>query len=232
MTFPAAPAAGPVTVRRATADDVPAIASIFGRAFDDYRRGLGVDAPALAALWQSGLAARVDATHVAALASGAVVGFIITVRPGATERYGSPGEGRRRFARWRQTLGWREFWRPPAMFIPMGLAYARRHAQRDELYISLVAVEPALRGQGIGQALLAAAEDEAGACGATAILLHTASTNTMARRAYERAGYVQVCAVRAPWRGPAGIPAYVALRKPLRPDPTPRLDKLAATIRR
>ena len=215
-----------VSVRRASAGDVPAIAAIFGRAFDDYRRGLGVDAESLAALWQFSLAARVAATLVATLADGQVVGFIVTVRPGETERYGSPGQGRRRFARWRQSLGWGAFWRAPALFIPMGLAYARRHARRDELYVSLIAVDPPLHGRGIGQALLAATEEEGRACHATAILLHTASTNTAARRAYERAGYQLVCTVRSPWRGPAGIPAFVALRKPLRPDPTPRLDKL------
>jgi ribosomal protein S18 acetylase RimI-like enzyme len=108
----------------------------------------------------------------------------------------------------------------------MGFAYARRHARKDEMYISLLAVDPGVQGRGIGQALLAAAEAEARACGAAAILLHTSSTNTRAQASYRRAGYELVCTFRAPWTGPAGIPAYLALRKPLRPDPTPRLDAL------
>jgi len=41
-----------------------------------------------------------------------------------------------------------------------------------------------------------------------------------------RAGYEVVCTVRAAWAGPARIPAYVALRKPLRPDPAPRIAAL------
>ena len=45
-----------VVVRPATPDDAPAIAGVFGRAFDDYRHGLGVSADALARLWQSSLA--------------------------------------------------------------------------------------------------------------------------------------------------------------------------------
>ena len=58
------------------------------------------------------------------------------------------------------------------------------------------------------------------------MLLHTASTNTTARAVYARAGYVLVCAVRAPWPGPAGIPVYLALRKPLGPEPAPRIEAL------
>lgn len=213
-----------VTTRPATEHDVPAIAAVFGRAFEDYRRGFGVDADTLAGLWEGSLAARVPATVVAALPDGRVAGFVVTVRPGAKERYGGSREGRRRFGRWRQEMGLAALWRLPALFLPMGLAYSRRHQRKDELYVSLIGVEPDFQGQGIGQALLAAAEDEARAAGANAVLLHTASTNTRARASYARAGYQLVCTVRAPWLGPARIPAYVALRKPLRPDPTPRLD--------
>jgi GNAT superfamily N-acetyltransferase len=108
----------------------------------------------------------------------------------------------------------------------MGMAYSRRHQAPDELYVSLIGVDPPYQGRGIGQALLGAAEAEARQVGAAAVLLHTAATNTRARAAYARAGYELVCTVRAPWSGPAGIPAYVALRKPLRPAPTPLLDEL------
>jgi ribosomal protein S18 acetylase RimI-like enzyme len=110
----------------------------------------------------------------------------------------------------------------------MGMAYARRGQAKDELYVSLLAVDPAHQGRGIGQALLREADMQARAIGAAAVLLHTASTNTRARAAYARAGYELICTVRAPWKGPAEIPAYVALRKPLRPDPTPRIDALTA----
>jgi ribosomal protein S18 acetylase RimI-like enzyme len=215
-----------VTVRPATAADLRGIVGIFGRAFDDYRRGLGLGPEALGCVWRSSLAARLEATRVAETADGRLAGFVVFVRPGETERYGSRREARDRLRVWGRVLGLRAFWRLPAFFIPMALAYARRHARKDEVYVSLVAVDPPCQGRGVGQALLAAVEEEARAAGASAILLHTASTNTRARAAYARAGYELVCTVRAPWLGPARIPAFLALRKPLRPDPTPTLDRL------
>jgi ribosomal protein S18 acetylase RimI-like enzyme len=212
---------------------VPAIVRIFGRAFDDYRRGFGVDAATLGALWEESLAARVEATTVAVVPSPAegtaetVVGFVVTVKPGARERYRRRrSTASRRGASWWRVLGPWRMWRLPAFFLPMGMAYARRTQAKDEAYISLIAVDPDYQGQGIGRALLAAAEAEARAAGAVAVLLHTASTNTTARAAYARAGYVLVCAVRAPWPGPAGIPVYLALRKPLGSEPAPRIEAL------
>ncbi|HXI18239.1 MAG TPA: GNAT family N-acetyltransferase [Chloroflexota bacterium] len=215
-----------VRIRPAIAEDVTGIAAIFGRAFDDYRAGFGVDARTLASLWEGSLSARITSTTVATLADGRLGGFVVTVKPGETERYGDRRSSRRRLAAMRAGLGWSMLWRPMLLFLPMGLAHARRHTRSDEFYISLVGVDPDVQGRGIGQALLAAAEEQARAAGASAILLHTAANNTRARAAYTRSGYALVSTVRAPWRGPANIAAYVALRKPLRPDPTPRLDAL------
>ena len=235
----ASPAA--VTVRPAAAADVPAIARVFGAAFDDYRRGFGVDAATLAELWADSLAARVPATTVAVLHGGpavpdpgvpltaqvpTVAGFVVTVKPGGTEEYGSARDRQGRMNRTVRALGLRGLWRLPALFAPMGMAYARRAQARDELYVSLIGVDPAYQGRGIGQALLGAAEAEARAAGAAGVLLHTAANNVRARAAYARAGYELVCTVRAPWAGPARIPAYVALRKALRPAAAPRITAL------
>src|SRR5690242_10051124 len=122
-----------VATRPASLADVAAIAAIFGRAFEDYRRGLGVDAQTLARLWHGSLRARVASTTVAPLPGGRVAGFILTVKPGQTEQYGTARDGRERMRLWREVFGLRSFWRVPALFIPMGFAYARRHARRDEL---------------------------------------------------------------------------------------------------
>jgi ribosomal protein S18 acetylase RimI-like enzyme len=216
-----------VYLRRASPEDAPHIARVFGRAFDEYRRGFGVEPEALAEFWQASLAARVKQTIVAVLADGHLAGFIVTVAPGAKEQFGDRGAFRNRLALMRRTLGWARLWRLPALFIPMGLTYTRRSTRPDEHYVSLVGVDPALQARGIGRALLAAVEAEARRCGAAAVLLHTASTNHRARVAYSRAGYELVSTVRTPWRGPAGIPAYVTLRKPLRPNATPRLEGLS-----
>ena len=218
-----------VTLRKATPDDAFRIAALFGRAFDDYRRGLNVTAAQLAAFWSPSLAARVEQTTVALHPDGSIGGFVVTVAPGAEERYVRPGTLRERLALVRSTVRPSWFWRMPALFIPMGLAYAKRHALKDEHYISLIAVDPARQGQGIGQALLQAVDEEARTHNAAAILLHTASSNTRARAAYRRAGYELISTVRSPWPGPANIPAYVALRKPLGPQPTPRLEATNAT---
>lgn len=214
-----APDASP-TVRPARTEDSGAIAAIFGLAFDDYQRALGVNAEALGRLWAGSLAARLHATLVAEAADGRILGFATVARPGEPEIKGSPGMGRQRMRAWREEIGWRGFWRPFALFLPMGLAMFRRQARKDELYISLLAVDPAAQGQGVGQRLLRAVDDDARTCHAVAVLLHTASSNARARRAYERAGYQLVASVRAPWRGPANIPGYVALRKPI-PQTTP-----------
>jgi len=57
-------------VRPAAPEDAPAIARVFGIAFDDYRRGFGIDAPTLSDLWADSLTARVPATTVAVLNGG------------------------------------------------------------------------------------------------------------------------------------------------------------------
>lgn len=208
-------ATGAVEVRAATLADVPAIAGIFGRAFDDYRRGFGVGPETLGRLWEGSLAARVESTLVATIGED-VVGFVVFVLPGAKEQYGGRGTERRRFQIIRTEVGLSTFWRMPLLFIPMGLAYMRRNVKPDELYVSLIGVDPAHQGKRIGRALLAAVEQKARGVGASAVLLHTASSNRQARGAYERTGYELICTVRAPWRGPANIPAYIAYRKAIK----------------
>ena len=224
-----APVPSDPTIRRATPEDVRHTSAVFGRAFDDYRRGLNVTAEQLSAFWSVSLTARVEQTTVAVLPDGSIVGFVVTVAPGAQERYGRPGSLRERLSLMRSTVQPSWVWRMPALFVPMGIAYTRRHARPDELYVSLIAVDPVHQGTGVGQALLQSVDAEARSKNAAAILLHTASSNTRARAAYLRAGYELVSTVRSPWSGPASIPAYVALRKPLGPQPAPKLSAIDAT---
>ena len=101
------------------------------------------------------------------------------------------------------------------MFVPMGLAFARRRTRPDEAYLSFLGVAPSERGRGIAGALLAVVESAARRAGATGILLHTARENIAARRAYASAGYRVVAITRGPWRGPNGIDGYVAMLRSL-----------------
>jgi len=80
-----------------------------------------------------------------------------------------------------------------------------RLAVGDEAELRLLAVEPAARGRGLGRALAAAAQEEAHAWGASAVVLDTGALNLPAQRLYERLGF------RAFRRGPgAGHAEIVA----------------------
>ena len=200
---------GDIAIRRATRDDVDAIAMVFGQAFDDYRRGFGIDAASLARLWHASFVARVARTLVAVGPNARVLGFAIAVMPGQEEF--DTASGRREPPPFREIIGIRGFWRMPVMFIPMGLAFARRRTRPNEAYLSFLGVAPEARGRRIAGALLSAVESCARRVGASGILLHTARDNAAARRAYGRAGYRVVATTRSPWRGPNGIDGYVAM---------------------
>lgn len=56
-------------------------------------------------------------------------------------------------------------------------------------HLEALAVAPGHEGQGIGQALISAAEGDARAMGARSMTLHVFAQNTRARALYERAGF-------------------------------------------
>jgi ribosomal protein S18 acetylase RimI-like enzyme len=55
-----------------------------------------------------------------------------------------------------------------------------------------IAVEPELRGRGLGRALLRLVEDEVRAEGVSRIELNVFGDNSPARRLYESAGYTEI----------------------------------------
>ena len=61
-----------------------------------------------------------------------------------------------------------------------------------DLYLDGIVVDPSLRGQGIGSALLAAFEHLARENGFTTVSLEVIDTNPRARNLYERLGYRQI----------------------------------------
>ena len=58
-----------------------------------------------------------------------------------------------------------------------------------EVGVRMLGVTPEARGRGIGTALLGACVEEAGALGATRVVLHSTASMTVAHRIYERAGF-------------------------------------------
>lgn len=93
-----------------------------------------------------------------------------------------------------------------------GLVLARVAA--DEAEILSLAVAPALRGQGLGRALLEQAAATAAGCGAAAMFLEVSATNAAARRLYAAAGFAEVGRRARYYRG--GADALV-LRRALTP---------------
>ena len=63
------------------------------------------------------------------------------------------------------------------------------HDPVDHVYLDDFSVTEAYRNQGIGSALIRAAEAYAEQIGSRAVLLHVEKTNTSAMRFYERSGY-------------------------------------------
>lgn len=61
----------------------------------------------------------------------------------------------------------------------------------QEAHIRMLGVDPAMRGRGVGRALMRACEERALAAGRTLMTLDTAARMTAAQGMYERLGYVR-----------------------------------------
>ena len=74
---------------------------------------------------------------------------------------------------------------------PVGCGAVRRLDERDA-ELKRMFVQPALRGRGIGRALLAALEEQARRLGAGRLVLETGTRQVEALALYRRAGYVDI----------------------------------------
>jgi ribosomal protein S18 acetylase RimI-like enzyme len=74
----------------------------------------------------------------------------------------------------------------------LGLMALGETPARSQLRISMLAVDPAARGSGVGTLLLQAVIDHARREGFTAVVLEVIDTNPGAQRLYERIGFRQV----------------------------------------
>lgn len=71
----------------------------------------------------------------------------------------------------------------------IGLLWLFIHAGDRPAFVYYVEVDPAIRGQGLGRAVMAAGEQYATEHGATSIGLHVFGHNLVARRLYDRLCY-------------------------------------------
>lgn len=94
-----------------------------------------------------------------------------------------------------------------------GFAVLRRAA--DQADIVTIAVDPALRGAGLGRRLLNDAEVAARAAGVTLIFLEVAVDNVAATALYKQAGYVPIGTRPAYYKRAQGRVAAVTFRKDL-----------------
>ncbi len=78
------------------------------------------------------------------------------------------------------------------LFPPTAGAYGDAAAGGDSPEVRLLAVLPAVRGRGVGSALMRECVRRARAAGATALGLHTMDMMQAAMRMYERMGFVPV----------------------------------------
>lgn len=108
---------------------------------------------------------------------------------------------------------------PAGLAEPVGLAGGY---QLDPVTIELVSmyVRPRARGQGVGEALVAAVSSWAAACQATSVHLWVTETNAPARRLYQRCGFTLTGEQQALPSDP-GL-RELAMRRPLPPAATRR----------
>lgn len=76
----------------------------------------------------------------------------------------------------------------------------KRFQSGDNAYVENIEVTAGMRGSGIGQMLLEAAQDEAKRRGKRTLWLHTSENNTNAHRVFDREGWTHERSVYPRWR--------------------------------
>lgn len=128
-------------------------------------------------------------------------------------------------ASYRRRIGRRMFWLAPLLRGPFALLRRLPHAlevmactrQPDPgtFYLSILAVAPSERSQGIGTLLLQAVHDRARHAGSPQIALHTEIDNLAAQRFYRRHGYTETRRRPSPRLAAHGFPGLLTMQRPL-----------------
>ncbi|HEY6798589.1 MAG TPA: ribosomal protein S18-alanine N-acetyltransferase [Kineosporiaceae bacterium] len=121
---------------------------------------------------------------------------------------------------WSAETFWSELAQPSRWYVVAQTAdgalagYAGVMVTGAEADVQTVAVAPAAQGCGVGARLLAALVEEAGARGATSLLLEVRADNAPAIRLYRRFGFERI-AVRRRYYQPDDVDALVLRLRPL-----------------
>lgn len=121
----------------------------------------------------------------------------------------------------RRRIGRRMFWLAPRLRGPFALLRRLPHVldimacatdpPPEAFYLSILAVAPASRGQGIGSLLLEEVQRQAQAAGCRCIALHTELDNVAAQRLYARHGYLEAHRQAAKRAAQTGVSGFVAM---------------------
>jgi ribosomal protein S18 acetylase RimI-like enzyme len=175
-------------VRRATRDDIPALAAVLARAFsaDPFFRFLAGDAPERAQRMRDGwrgILRFASAGLAATWTTDDLAGAAIWIPPG---RGPSSAVDQLRLVRvYGRLIGWRRL-RQTGTAIEALDERRRAHAPESHYYLSALGVDPDRQGEGIGSALLSPGLAEADAQGVACYLETATGRNVLL---YERHGF-------------------------------------------
>jgi ribosomal protein S18 acetylase RimI-like enzyme len=129
----------------------------------------------------------------------------------------------------RRRIGRRLFWLAPRLRGPFALLRQFPNAwdimactsvpPSASFYLSILAVAPESRRQGIGSLLLAEVRRRAEAAGSPVLALHTEIDNHTAQRLYQRHGYIETYRKAAKKADRTGVQGFVMMELPLTPSP-------------
>ena len=126
----------------------------------------------------------------------------------------------------RRRIGRRMLWLAPRLRGPVAMLRLFPHIMDvihngsdpppDAYYLSILAVAPEYRGQGIGSRLLEEVRRRAETAGCACIALHTEISNDAAQRLYARHGYVEAHRTVAKPKSQPALSGFVAMHRALK----------------
>lgn len=171
-----------VTLRQATAADIKSLARLWVTTFPDkFGPILGDNAERVICDWLRLSERHLPTTTIAEI-NGVVVGYIVLDTPSAPR----PDNGR---WLWRALQLHNGAFGALRSFISMILININRRSLKNEIYIEMLGIAPAWRGEGLAGQLLDYAETVARHANAVQLTLNVVSDNTAAINLYKKMGF-------------------------------------------